>query len=57
MSQPITIDSIYTTVNILEKIYRNQRHSIKELLGDCKVENFDRFILGTPIYAIKSILS
>jgi NACHT domain/Pentapeptide repeats (8 copies) len=47
MTQPITIDSIYTSVNILEKISRNQRRSIEELLDGCEVENFDRFILGT----------
>jgi predicted NACHT family NTPase len=47
MEQPITIDSIYTSVNILEKISRNQRRSIDELLDGCEVENFDRFILGT----------
>jgi predicted NACHT family NTPase len=59
MSQPITIDSIYTSVNILEKISRNQRRSIKELLGDGEVENFDRFILGTVrqerIHALKAV--
>ncbi|AFY93613.1 NACHT domain-containing protein [Chamaesiphon minutus] len=47
MEQPITIDSIYTSVNILEKISRNQRRSIEELLDGCEIENFDRFILGT----------
>jgi predicted NACHT family NTPase len=47
MEQPITIDSIYTSVNILEKISRNQRRSIEELLNGCEIENFDRFILGT----------
>jgi predicted NACHT family NTPase len=46
MEQPITIDSIYTSVNILEKISRNQRRSIEELLDGCEIENFDRFILG-----------
>jgi predicted NACHT family NTPase len=46
MEQPITIDSIYTSVNILEKISRNQRRSIDELLDGCEVENFDRFTLG-----------
>jgi predicted NACHT family NTPase len=45
MAQPITIDSIYTSVNILEKISRNQRRSIEELLDGGEVENFDRFIL------------
>jgi predicted NACHT family NTPase len=47
MEQPITIDSIYTSVNILEKISRNQRRSIEELLDGYEIENFDRFILGT----------
>jgi predicted NACHT family NTPase len=46
MEQPITIDSIYTSVNILEKISRNQRRSIEELLDGREIENFDRFILG-----------
>jgi predicted NACHT family NTPase len=46
MDQPITIDSIYTSVNILEKISRNQRLSIEELWNGCDRENFDRFILG-----------
>jgi predicted NACHT family NTPase len=46
MEQPITIDSIYTSVNILEKISRNQRSSIEELLDGFRAENFDRFILG-----------
>ena len=46
MTQPITIDSIYTSVNILEKISRNQRRSIEELMGGCEVEDFDRFGLG-----------
>jgi predicted NACHT family NTPase len=46
MTQPITVDSIYTSVNILEKISRNQRHSIEELLEECEVEDFDRFVLG-----------
>ncbi len=46
MEQPITIDSIYTSVNILEKISRNQRRTVDELLEGCDRENFDRFILG-----------
>jgi predicted NACHT family NTPase len=46
MEQPITIDSIYTSVNILEKISRNQRLSIDELLEGCDLENFDRHRLG-----------
>ena len=47
MEQPITIDSIYTSVNILERISRNQRRSIDELSACCDKENFDRFLLGT----------
>jgi predicted NACHT family NTPase len=47
MTQPIDLNAIYTNVNILEKISRNQRRSIEELLEGCDRENFDRFILGT----------
>lgn len=46
MEQPIGIDSIYTTVNILEKLQRNQRLSIEELLKDCNLEDFDRLTLN-----------
>ena len=46
MEQPITIDSIYTSVNILQKISRNQRRSIDELMEGGDRENFDRFVLG-----------
>jgi hypothetical protein len=58
MEQPITIDSIYTSVNILEKISRNQRRSIEELQDGCRGENFDRFILGKKrerIPALKAV--
>jgi predicted NACHT family NTPase len=47
MEQPITIDSIYTSVNILKQISRNQRPSTHELAEECGSKNFDRFILGT----------
>jgi predicted NACHT family NTPase len=46
MDQPITINSIYTSVNILEKISRNQRLSIEDWWRGCDRENFDRFMLG-----------
>lgn len=46
MEQPITINSIYTTVNILEKLTGNQRRSIEQLLEGCNFEDFDRFSLG-----------
>src|SRR6476469_7413199 len=46
MEQPISLDSIYTKVNILEKVSRNQRRTIAELIEGCDVEDFDRFTLG-----------
>ncbi|MBW4490406.1 MAG: NACHT domain-containing NTPase [Trichocoleus desertorum ATA4-8-CV12] len=46
MEQPISLDSIYTKVNILEKVSRNQRRTIAELLEGCDVKDFDRFTLG-----------
>jgi predicted NACHT family NTPase len=49
MEKPITIDSIYTSVNILEKISRNQRRSIDELLDRQGGKNFDRFTFGAVL--------
>ncbi|WNZ48745.1 TIR domain-containing protein [Leptolyngbya boryana CZ1] len=46
MEQPITIDSIYTTVNILEKISSYQRISVENLLDGCDLIDFDRSSLG-----------
>ncbi|MBN8563152.1 MAG: NACHT domain-containing protein [Leptolyngbya sp. UWPOB_LEPTO1] len=46
MEQPITIDSIYTTVNILEKVSSYQRSSVENLLDGCDLTNFDRLSLG-----------
>lgn len=46
MEQPITIDSIYTTVNILEKISSYQRISVDNLLDGCDLTDFDRLSLG-----------
>jgi predicted NACHT family NTPase len=46
MEQPITIDSIYTNVNILEKLSRNLRKTVEELQTDPDAEDFDRFALG-----------
>jgi predicted NACHT family NTPase len=46
MEQPITIDSIYTKVNILERISRNQRRTIVELQEGGDLNDFDRFTLG-----------
>jgi predicted NACHT family NTPase len=46
MTQPITANSIYTAVNILEKINSKTRAEIAELMQGCDAENFERFILG-----------
>ena len=46
MEQPIDIGDIYTRVNILEKLSGARRLGLDELLQDCDLENFDRFLLG-----------
>jgi len=46
MEQPIGIGDIYTSVNILEKLSGRRRLGLNELLQDCDLENFDRFLLG-----------
>ncbi|MEH2244299.1 NACHT domain-containing protein [Nostoc sp.] len=45
MSQPIGLNDIYTSVNILETITGQQRLGINELLQECTKEDFDRFTL------------
>jgi predicted NACHT family NTPase len=45
MEQPISLGDIYTSVNILEKLSRNQRPPKDEWLKH-DPENFDRFLLG-----------
>jgi predicted NACHT family NTPase len=59
MTQPITVDSIYTSVNILEKISRNQRRSVEELLDLCEIGDFDLFNLSKvqqdPIPALEAV--
>ncbi|HSM84350.1 MAG TPA: signal transduction protein, partial [Nodosilinea sp.] len=45
MEQPIGLGDIYTSVNILEKLSRNQQPPKDEWLK-CDPENFDRFLLG-----------
>jgi predicted NACHT family NTPase len=47
MEQPITLDSIYTTVNILDQVSRNRRLSVNELQEGCGGEDFDRLLLGS----------
>lgn len=47
MAQPIGLDDIYTSVNILEKISGRRRvSSVEELTKNVSVENFERFSLG-----------
>ncbi|MBD2691479.1 NACHT domain-containing NTPase [Anabaena catenula FACHB-362] len=49
MEQPIELTGergIYTNVNILEKLNRNRRIEIAELLQNCNPEEFDRFGLS-----------
>jgi predicted NACHT family NTPase len=47
MEQPITLNSIYTTVNILEQVSRNRRLSVDELHESCGGKDFDRLLLGS----------
>ncbi len=46
MDQSIALSDIYTDVNILEKITRNQRRDLGELMDLCRVEEFYRWGLG-----------
>ncbi|WP_300422051.1 MULTISPECIES: NACHT domain-containing protein [unclassified Nostoc] len=45
ITQPIGLNDIYTSVNILEKITGQQRLGINELFQECTKEDFDRFTL------------
>jgi predicted NACHT family NTPase len=46
MEQPVALSDIYTDVNILEKITRNQRKELEELRAVCGFEEFDRWGLS-----------
>ncbi|RCJ38339.1 hypothetical protein A6770_13390 [Nostoc minutum NIES-26] len=46
MTQPIELNDIYTSVNILEKIIGRRRLGIDELLQESTNEDFDRFGLA-----------
>jgi predicted NACHT family NTPase len=46
MSQPIDLNAIYTTVNILEKITGRRRLEMAELLQNFSLETFERFSLS-----------
>jgi len=46
MRQPIGLGSIYTDVNILEKIAGKTRRDLNDLMQGCTPETFDRFLLG-----------
>lgn len=47
MTQPIELDDIYTSVNILEKISGRSRKEIDELIQELSLENFERFGQGS----------
>ena len=46
MRQRIGLGTIYTDVNILEKITGRTRRDLDELMRGCTAETFDRFLLG-----------
>ena len=46
MTQPIGLNDVYVSVNILETITGRRRLEIADLLQDCTLENFDRCGLG-----------
>ena len=46
MEQPVALSDIYTDVNILEKITRNQRKNLEEFMAICGFEDFDRWGLS-----------
>ncbi len=46
MEQRVALSDIYTDVNILEKITRNQRKELEELRAVCGFEDFDRWGLS-----------
>lgn len=46
MEQPVALSDIYTDVNILEKMTRNQRKELEELRATCGFEEFDRWGLA-----------
>jgi predicted NACHT family NTPase len=47
MSQPLGLDDIYTTVNILEQITGRRRLEMAELLKQANSEDFERFSLSS----------
>lgn len=49
MSQPVSLDGIYTKVNILEKIIGRRRLGVEELLKVCAADNFERPGLGNIV--------
>jgi predicted NACHT family NTPase len=46
MTHPIDLNTIYTNINIIEKITGRQRLGLQELLQSFSVENFERFNLS-----------
>ena len=47
MHQPIELNTIYTDVNILEKLRGRTRRQLHEWSQGCSWENFDRFLVGS----------
>jgi len=46
MTQPVSIEDIYTDVNVLEKISGHRRFDISEMNQEFEQHSFDRFSLG-----------
>ncbi|WP_088243905.1 NACHT domain-containing protein [Calothrix rhizosoleniae] len=60
MTQPIELGSIYTQVNILEKITGRRRIDLEKFSEDLNSENFDRFgwnkVKEKPVEGLKAVL-
>lgn len=46
MTHPVALEDLYTSVNVLEKIARQQRRRLDELMADCSFEDLERFGLN-----------
>lgn len=55
MEHPISLNEIYTDVNILEKLTRNQRKGVEELLARFRADDFSRWGLGEKQERIEGI--
>lgn len=57
MSRPMTLNEIYTNVNILEKISRYQWHDMDELIASVTADDFDRVGFGQVAQAHVSAIA